>query len=1174
MGIRDEDYRSRRSGTPIGEPGEVLLRGDGMMRGYYKDPAGTAAALDAEGWLHTGDLAYQDEDGYFFVVGRSKELIIKGGMNIAPKQIDEILESHPAVLEAAAVGVPDRYVGEDVVAFAVLRDGMSCDEGELLSFCESRLGHFKTPSRIHFVRDLPKGPSGKVQRLKLQEDLAERSFSLTASGVQDQIRSSDEAQASSAQIEKIIAETWANLLKLPSVDPQSNFFSLGGHSLLAIQCLARLRNKLTIRMSLSDFFENPTIAEQAALIRSWVEFGAGSSADASASLRPDLSHDAAPSFAAETIPPRDRSRPCPLSPNQRRLWFMELVVGGEPVYNEAEAVRLNGELKLEVLEGALNAVIARHENLRTSFRTIDNEPTTFVHDGWRLQIKQIDLSSLTPAQREAEAARLLIDEPRRPYKLDTEPAIRVTLLNLGPTEHILILMMHHIICDWGSTGNLWRDLSASYRAGCRGLPLELSVLPIQHGDYAVWQHDLSSRAEFAEDLAYWQEKLRGAPALLQLPTDRPRPPVLSYRGARRRFQIPTALTQAVRDCSRKEKVSLFAFFATTLNVLLYRYTGQDDILLGIPLSDRDRPELQTVIGFLLHTHVLRTRLDENLRFRELLLHVQKDSLDLYAHRSPPFDEVVSALQPARSSSYSPFFQVGLNWRDRDQLLSVIGLEGLEVELVLAESRTAKFDLTLMLTDGDDSIDLEIEYNTDLFDEARIERMVGHFGTVLEAAVADTDRRLSELPLLTDAELQQLVVDWNRMEVAYPQDRCLHQLFEEQVDRTPDATAVVFEHRQLTYRELNQRANQLARYLQKLGVGSDALVAICVERSLEMVVGLLGVLKAGGAYVPLDPSYPSERLEFMLADTGSPILLTLSGLQHRLLGCDRLVLRLDADWPLIAGEIADNVASAAKIEQLAYMIYTSGSTGRPKGVMIPHRAIVNHLRWMQSTFPLDNGDSVLQKYAISFDPSVWECFAPLIAGARLVIASAGGQTDPEYLVQTIVDQGITVLQLVPSQLRMLLEVSGFRTCTTLRRVFVGGEVLDGDLAARFHGSINAELYNLYGPTEATIASTFFLVPHDHPTEAVPIGRPIANTQLYVVDIWGQPVPIGVRGELLIGGDGLARGYHNRLELTAEKFIPDGFRSEPGARLYMTGDLVRYQANGTIEYLGRLDNQVKI
>ena len=664
---------------PAGEPGELLIRGEGMMQGYYKDPAGTAAALDADKWLHTGDLAYRDEDGYVFVVGRSKELIIKGGMNIAPKQIDEVLESHPGVLEAAAVGVPDRYVGEEVVAFAVLRDGAECNEGELLTFCESRLGHFKTPARIHFVRDLPKGPSGKVQRLRLQEELAERSFSLRESEAQDQIRSSDETQASSTEVEDLIAETWANLLKLPSVDPQSNFFSLGGHSLLAIQCLARLRDKLVVRMSLSDFFENPTVAEQATLIRRRVALAGGSSADAAASWRPD--HDgAAASGLAETIAPRDRSLPCPLSPNQKRLWFMESVVGGEPVYNEAEAVRLKGELKLEVLDKALNAVVARHENLRTSFRTIDNEPAAFVHEGWRLQVKHIDLSSLTPAEREAEVQRLLIDEPRRPYKLDAEPAIRVTLLRLGPAEHILILMMHHLICDWGSTGNLWRDLSASYRAGCRGLPLELPVLPIQHGDYAVWQRDVSTRAAFAEDLAYWREKLGGAPALLELPTDRPRPPILSYRGARRRFQIPAALTQALRECSRKEKVSLFAIFASALNVLLYRYTGQDDILLGIPLSDRDHPELQTVIGFLLHTHVLRTRLDGDLRFRELLLRVQKDSLDLYAHRSPPFDEVVSALRPARSSSYSPLFQVMLNWRDRDQLLSFIGLEGLEVEI--------------------------------------------------------------------------------------------------------------------------------------------------------------------------------------------------------------------------------------------------------------------------------------------------------------------------------------------------------------------------------------------------------------------------------------------------------------------------------------------------------------
>ena len=453
-------------------------------------------------------------------------------------------------------------------------------------------------------------------------------------------------------------------------------------------------------------------------------------------------------------------------------------------------------------------------------------------------------------------------------------------------------------------------------------------------------------------------------------------------------------------------------------------------------------------------------------------------------------------------------------------------------------------------------------------------MLGHFETLLEGIVADPDRRLSELPLLTGAERQQLLVEWNRTEAPYPKDWCLHELFEEQVERTPDATAVVFEDRRLTYRQLNQRANQLARYLQKLGVGPDALVAICVERSLEMVVGLLGILKAGGAYVPLDPDYPKERLGFMLADTGSPILLTQSGLQQRLPSHGALILLLDLDWPLIARETADNVISPVKAEHLAYMIYTSGSTGRPKGVMIPHQAIVNHLWWMQASFPLDSTDSILQKYAISFDPSVWECFAPLVAGARLVVARSGGQADPDYLIHTIVNQGITALQLVPSQLRMLLDASGFGTCTTLRRIFVGGEAFDGDLAARFHGSMKAELYNLYGPTEATIASTFFFAPYDPGMDAVPIGRPIANTELYVVDIWGQPVPIGVPGELLIGGDGLARGYHNRPDLTAEKFVPDAFRSEAGARLYKTGDLARYLPNGAIEYLGRLDHQVKI
>ncbi len=1002
---------------PAGEPGEVLLRGPAMMAGYYKDPVATAATLDADGWMHTGDLAYRDAEGYFFVVGRAKELIIKGGMNIAPKQIDEVIESHPAVLEAAAVGLPDPYVGEDVIAFAVLREGIDCDEKELLGFCEKRLGHFKTPSRIHFVGDLPKGPSGKVQRLRLIEEAAKPALARSAS-LEDKGRATapavngaqNGAPPEAAEMGQLITGIWSDLLAQPRIDLHDNFFALGGHSLLAIQYLSRLREKASVILSLTDFFENATVAQQAALI----------GARLSASPERDGAGGDTPPADPEPIPLRDRTLPCPLSPAQQRIWFMEQLAPDALGYNEVEAMRLSGYLNADALERAFNIVVGRHELLRSTIQDCDGRPSFVVHDQWPLEFKRIDLRSLPAPEREAEIERLLVSEPRRPYNLEVAPGIRVALVRHGQQEHVLILMMHHLVCDWSSLGVLWRELSASYRELIRGEAPTLPPLPIQHGDYAAWQLGQDPDAIFAKGVAFWKEALRGAPPLLELPADRPRPPVASYRGARKRFRIDSTQAEALRQLSRREKTSLFTVFAAALKVLLHRYTGCEDILLGIPLADRDRPELQSIIGFLLHTHVLRTRVEGGASFSELLGRVQKATLEMFTHRAVPFDLVVREAGQERDLSYSPLFQVMLNWRDRDQQLGFIGLEGLGVESLLSEARISKFDLTLTVTDNGDDIWLEIEYSTDLFDELRIERMAGHYRTLLDAVAADASRSLADLPLLTDAERRQILVEWNQTKVDYPRDRCLHGLIEEQVERTPEAVAVVFEGQQLTYRELNARANQLARHLQKLGVGPDSLVGICVERSPEMVVGLLGILKAGGAYVPMDPEYPLERLAFMVADSGISLILTEGAIRPKLPPGNARSICLDAEWEEISRENRDNVISGATPENLAYMIYTSGSTGRPKGVLLAHRGSCNLAQAQAEAFKLRPGSRVLQFASASFDASVSEIFSTLAAGATLCMAEFDKLLPGADMVALMRKQEINLVTLPPTVLTALPE----------------------------------------------------------------------------------------------------------------------------------------------------------
>jgi len=734
---------------PTGATGDILFRGDAMMQGYYNDPAGTAAAVDADGWLHTGDLGYSDKDGYVFLSGRAKELVIKAGMNIAPKQIDEVMEMHPAVLEAAAVGIPDRYVGEDLVAFAVLRAGVSCDERELLTHCERHLGFFKTPTRIYLVQSLPKGPSGKIQRLYLLEEAEQRAGTHAKQAGRD-MRATDGDMPlpmrpkSRQHLESLVGELWKELLGPLDIGPDSNFFACGGQSLQAIQFLSRLRDRRSVVLSLTDFFENPTVGQLASLIAKYP-----------GKPREKPQRGSSQLAVPKGIPVTARPRSGLLSLAQERIFFMAQFNTGVPVYNEAEAVRLMGKLNIAALQDAFNVIVQRHEVLRSTIALKQGRPEAEVHESWPVKFKMISLLDLPPDQREAELAALLTEEPRRPYHLGSEPGIRVTIAQIGAEDHAVILMMHHIVCDSASIGVLWRELGALYETGAKGGFAAQPPLSIQHGDYAVWQRERN----FDDALAFWNARLRDAPALLDQPTDRPRPAVCSFRGHKRRFEFEPVLAANLRLLCRQLGATLFAVFAAALSTLMYRYTMQDDILIGIPIADRELPELGLLIGFLLDTHVLRTQPDGNATFRDFLAQVRQDVAAVYSHRAAPFHEVVAALRPQRDLSYAPVFQVMLNWRDRGDQPQFIGFPGVITQPLLAHSGTSKFDLTIVLTDAGNKILAEVEYSTDLFDAARIERLVGHLTVLLQAAAADPDQKLNELPLLTDTERQQLLSGW-------------------------------------------------------------------------------------------------------------------------------------------------------------------------------------------------------------------------------------------------------------------------------------------------------------------------------------------------------------------------------------------------------------------------------
>ncbi|NER29540.1 MAG: amino acid adenylation domain-containing protein, partial [Symploca sp. SIO1C4] len=1094
----------------------------------------------------TGDLVRYLPDGNIEYLGRIDNQVKIRGFRIELGEIETVLSQHSELQASCVIAREDIPGNKLLVAYIVPYPQIRTKISQLRQFLEAKLPAYMVPNAFVLLESLPLTPNGKVNRRALPAPDLESELT-------------HQYVAPCTPTEEMLAQIWGQVLKIEQVGINDNFFSLGGHSLLATQLVSRIRNTFRLELPLRSLFNSPTVAELANLIGQLQQQNLG-----------------------VTFPPllaRANDTKLPLSYSQQRLWFLDQFQPNSALYNIPIALRLVGTLNITVLEQSLQAIIKRHEVLRTNLISVDGQATQIIHPeiSWTLSV--VELTNLSTKEQEATAQQLAQQQAIQPFELEKKSLIKATLIVLSETEHILCVCMHHIVSDGWSTGVLLAELTQIYNGYIQRQPCVLNALPIQYADFAIWQRQWLQGDVLESQLSYWKEQLEDAPNLLSLPTDRPRPAVQTFRGRHQEFTLCAQLTSQLTKLSQEQSVTLFMVLLTAFEILLYRYSGQKDLLVGTPIANRNQSEIEGLIGFFVNTLVLRTQIEGNPSFKELLTQVREIAMAAYSHQDLPFEMLVEALQPERDLSYTPLFQVMFSLDN--EILSQLNLMGLTLSPLRVESQTSKFDLTLSMENRADGLVGVWEYSTDLFDASTIERMTSHFVRLLEGIVSNPQQQIWQLPLLSEAEKHLLLVKPNQTQIDYPQHQCIHQLFEEQVERTPNAIAVVFENQQLTYHQLNYRANQLAHYLQSLGVGADVMVGLCVERSLNMIVGILGILKAGGAYVPIDPDYPSERLHFILEDAQLSIILTQQQFVESIANNQGQVICLDTNWETIAQHSHSNLKSTATANNLAYIIYTSGSTGKPKGVLVNHSNVVRLFAAIDDWYNFNSQDVWTLFHSYAFDFSVWEMWGALLYGGKLVVVPYLVTRSPESFYQLLSQEKVTILNQTPSAFRQLIQAEESIATTKnldLRLVIFGGEALElNSLRPWFerHGDQKPQLVNMYGITETTVHVTYRpLSLADLDGTASVIGRPIQDLQVYLLDPYLQPVPMGVPGEMYVGGAGVTRGYLHRSELTAERFISNPFVDNPQARLYKTGDLARYLTNGELEYLGRIDNQIKI
>ncbi|MBZ4423347.1 non-ribosomal peptide synthetase, partial [Myxococcus sp. RHSTA-1-4] len=1123
--------------VPVGVTGELFIGGDGVARGYVGQPALTAERFIPDAFsgvpgarlYRTGDLARWRQDGVLEFLGRADAQVKVRGYRIELAEVEAALLAFPDVAQAVAL-VREDVPGDKRLAGYVAAPE-SLDMGALRAFLKQRLPEYMVPSALVRLDALPLTANAKVDRKALPAPDA-----VLASPAESYV-------APRTPTEERLAALWAQVLRVQRVGIHDNFFELGGHSLLATQVVSRVREAFSVELPLRALFEAPTVAALAARLESVC----GSAAD---------SH-------APAIVPVPRSGPLPLSFAQQRLWFIDQLQPGSASYNMPTFMRMEGALDVDALQRAFDELVRRHEALRTTFTQQEGQPLQLIAPTGTLPLEQVDLGGLEPRAARAELERRLRDEMLRPFDLTTGPLVRAQLLKLGPSDHVLALDMHHIVSDGWSMGVLVREVAALYEAFTQGRPSPLPPLPIQYADYAVWQRQWLQGAVLDEQLGWWRQQLSGL-SPLELPTDKPRPPVQTFRGARVPVALSPATSERLEALCQREGLTPFMALLAAFQVLLSRYSGQRDISVGSPIAGRQRGETEGLIGFFVNTLVMRARVEARSSFLHHLRQVKETALGAYAHQDVPFERLVEELQPTRDMSRSPLFQVIFALqnaptaapREAGQAETpALALRPLEA----VDTPHIKFELQLNLSESPDGFQGTLGYNTDLYAPETAARMAEHFRVLVEALVSRPDAPLGSIPMLTEAERRQVLVEWSEAPSRSPRESTLPEVLAQVVARHADKVAVELGGSRLTYRQLDERANQLAHHLRGLGVTTDSRVALAVERSLELIVSLVAILKAGGAYVPLDVSYPPERLAAMVEDARPCVLVTTRALLPKLPAGGLSTVLLDE--ASLASESTHAPAPSALPETLAYVVFTSGSTGRPKGVGVTHRGVLRTL------VNVDHGrfssdETLLHLAPISFDASVIEIWGALLNGARLVVMPPHVPS-LEELGQVIQSSGVTTLWATVGLFTQLVD-NPPPGLSTVKHLLTGGDVVPPTQVRRAVEELGIPVSSFYGPTEITVLATWYAVTRPEQAGAtVPIGQPAGGTRLYVLDSHGQPAPVGVIGELFVGGDGVARGYVGQPALTAERFVPDPFSGEPGARLYRTGDLVRWRADGVLD-----------